>query len=400
MKMKTDLQIVKKKYNIIGKCPLLDEALLMVLRVAPTDLSMVILGENGVGKDVFSRIIHDFSSRKNKRFMAINCGSIPPGTINSELFGHVRGAYTGADSDREGYFATCNGGTLFLDEIGELPKETQALLLRVLESGEYIPVGSDKVLKTDVRIVAATNVDLFMAVSEGKFRQDLFFRLNGVSINIPPLRERGEDIKLLFKKFALDLCDKYNNPDPIVLDDEAADFLLKYQWPGNIRQLRNLVENLTVTLTDGVVTIENLKNALPEEKSTMLSINEDYKSFETERTVIYQWLAQLSTQCRQLRAEVEELRHRISPDAVDSVSGRTSPAKASLPLLPLHHDKMRSDAAEYIDSIETIDNIEKEALSTSLKRNAGVRRKVAEELGMPERTLYRKIKEYGLEDVK
>lgn len=395
--MKIDLLTVKKKYNIVGKCSALDEALQMALRVAPTDLSMVILGENGVGKDVFSRIIHDFSPRRNKRLMAINCGSIPPGTINSELFGHVKGAYTGADSDREGYFATCNGGTLFLDEIGELPKETQSLLLRVLESGEYIPVGSDKVLKTDVRIVAATNVNLLKAMRDGKFREDLFYRLNGISINIPPLRERGDDIRLLFKKFALDMSDKYNNADPVTLDNEAMDYALKYQWPGNIRQLHNLVESLTVTVPDGIVTLEKLKNALPDEKETMLSYNDDYKSFESERTVIFQWLAQLSTQYRQLRNELDALQQ--SPDIVPSKTVATGmPTHTPLLSLPVKYEEV--ETPEFVEKVNTIDDMEKEAILSSLKRHAGARRKVAEELGIPERTLYRKIKEYGLEDVK
>lgn len=395
--MKIDLLTVKKKYNIVGKCPALNEALQMALRVAPTDLSMVILGENGVGKDVFSRIIHDYSPRKNKRLMAINCGSIPPGTINSELFGHVKGAYTGADTDREGYFATCDGGTLFLDEIGELPKETQSLLLRVLESGEYIPVGSDKVYKTDVRIVAATNVNLLRAMREGKFREDLFYRLNGISINIPPLRERGDDIRLLIKKFALDMSDKYNNPDPIELDDEAMDYALKYQWPGNIRQLRNLVESLTVTVPNGLVTVDNLKKNLPDERETMLSCNDDYKSFETERTVIYQWLAQLSTQCRQLRSEVDELRQlmHLAPSKPN-----TPTLSGGVQLLPLNSSYDEVEPSEYVENVNTIDDLEKKAIEDSLRRHGGARRKVAEELGIPERTLYRKIKEYGLEDIK
>jgi transcriptional regulator with PAS, ATPase and Fis domain len=395
--MKIDLLSVKKKYNIVGKCSALDEALQMALRVAPTDLSMVIPGENGVGKDVFSRIIHDHSPRKNKRLMAINCGSIPPGTINSELFGHVKGAYTGADSDREGYFAACDGGTLFLDEIGELPKETQSLLLRVLESGEYIPVGSDKVFKTDVRIVAATNVNLLSAMREGKFREDLFYRLNGISINIPPLRERGDDIRLLFKKFALDMSDKYNKADPVSLDDEAMNYAMKYQWPGNIRQLRNLVESLTVTVPDGIVTVEKLKCALPDEKETMLSFNDDYKSFESERTVIFQWLAQLSTQCRQMREELNELQQylNVTPSKSSASEGMTAKPLLSLPV-PYEEVK----PAEPAEKINTIDDMEKDAIIASLKRHAGARRKVAEELGIPERTLYRKIKEYGLEDVK
>ncbi len=396
--MKIDLLSVKRKYNIVGKCSALDEALQMALRVAPTDLSMVILGENGVGKDIFSRIIHDYSPRKNKRLMAINCGSIPPGTINSELFGHVKGAYTGADSDREGYFAACDGGTLFLDEIGELPKETQSLLLRVLESGEYIPVGSDKVFKTDVRIVAATNVNLLSAMREGKFREDLFYRLNGISINIPPLRERGDDIRLLFKKFALDMSDKYNNADPVALDDEAMDYAMKYQWPGNIRQLRNLVESLTVTVPDGMVTVDRLKKALPDEKETMLSYNDDYKSFESERTVIFQWLAQLSTQCRHLREELDDLRQsmNISPSN-SAASDRTRHARPLLSLPVVYED---AETPEFVEKINTIDDMEKDAIVSSLKRHAGARRKVAEELGIPERTLYRKIKEYGLENVK
>lgn len=391
--MKTDLQTIKNSYGIVGNCKDLDEALQVALHVAPTDLSLLILGENGVGKEVFSKLIHEHSRRKKKNFLAINCGSIPPGTINSEFFGHVKGAYTGADTDRKGYFAECNGGTLFLDEIGELPKDTQAMLLRVLESGEYIPVGSDKVLKTDVRIVAATNVDLREAIRNGNFREDLFYRINGVTINIPPLRKRGEDIILLFKKFALDYAEKYGKTDRIVLDDEARQYMLKYPWTGNVRQLRNLVENFTVTITDGVIGVEQLQKALPKETPNLPSHPEEHESYDSERTMIYKCLVQLSTQCKQLKDEVAELRLAIGLDADDTGVSRV----ASLPLLPLSNTK---DVEEYVDPVDTIEELEKDALAASLRRHAGLRRKVAEELGIPERTLYRKIKEYGLEDIK
>ena len=298
--MKINLQQIKRQYDIVGNCEALDRALEIALTVAPTELTMLILGENGVGKDIFSRIIHDHSRRSRKRFMAVNCGSIPEGTINSELFGHVKGAFTDATNDREGYFSVCNGGTLFLDEIGELPLTTQALLLRVLEKGEYIPVGSDDVKKTDVRLIAATNVNMLKAVREGRFREDLYYRLNVVSINVPPLRDRGSDITLLFKKFALDTATEYQMPEPISLDNEAAAALRRYSWPGNIRQLRNLAESMSITAPQREITLDILRQYLPDDDSaTMLSVNDD-KGFESERTVIFTYLAQLGQEVQNL----------------------------------------------------------------------------------------------------
>lgn len=389
-----ELQAVKKKYSIVGNCQALNQALEMALRVAPSDVPLLIVGENGVGKDIFSRIIHDHSYRKSKKFMAINCGSIPPGTINSELFGHVRGAYTSAESDRKGYFAECDGGTLFLDEIGELPKETQSLLLRVLENGEYIPVGSDKVLKTNVRIVAATNVDLLKAMSVGKFREDLFFRLNGLTINIPPLRDRGDDIMMLFKRFAFEMSEKYMKDDVIELDAEAEEMFKKYYWPGNVRQLRNLVESLTFIVADNKVTANTLKTILPENKGTELLYTQDFGSYESDQSSIYRWLIQLTTNYRQLRKEVAELRRAMGLSAEGMAMNRSGRS------LMLTDETNKVDEAEYVDSYETIEEMEKSAIIASLKRNGGSRRKVANELDMSERTLYRKIQAYGLEDVK
>ena len=398
--MNRDLQQIKRQYDIIGNCEALDRALEIALAVAPTELTMLILGENGVGKDIFSRIIHDHSRRSRKRFMAINCGSIPEGTINSELFGHVKGAFTDASNDREGYFSVCNGGTLFLDEVGELPLTTQALLLRVLEKGEYIPVGSDEVKKTDVRLIAATNVNMLKAVREGRFRQDLYYRLNVVSINVPPLRSRGSDINLLFKKFALDTATKYGMPEPISLDSEAAAALREYSWPGNIRQLRNLAESMSITAPEREVTLPVLRQYLPKEEdnSTMLSVNEE-KGFESERTVLYTYLAQLGQEVQNLSRDLGDLRKQLG---IPYEGERNSHQHAALPAKSQSAAPTNAAEVEYVDAEaeETMEEVKKELLRDTLRRFHGSRKKTAEHLNIAERTLYRYIKEYGLEDVK
>lgn len=401
--MKHNLAQIKKQYDIVGNCEALDRALEIALAVAPTELTMLILGENGVGKDSFSRIIHDHSRRCRKRFMAINCGSIPEGTINSELFGHVKGAFTDASNDREGYFSVCNGGTLFLDEVGELPLTTQALLLRVLEKGEYIPVGSDEVKKTDVRLVAATNVNMLKAVREGRFREDLYYRLNVVSINVPPLRDRGNDINLLFKKFALDTAEKYQMPEPISLDDEAQAALRQYSWPGNIRQLRNLAESMSITAPQRDITLSILRTYLPhEDNGTMLSLNDD-KGFESERTVIYTYLAQLGQEVQNLSHELADLRQQLGLSAKPVVrkNSRQLPALAAA---GQNNYAEASGAAEveYVDAEpdETLEGVKIDLLRDTLRRFRGSRKKTAEQLHISERSLYRYIKEYGLEDIK
>lgn len=413
--MKPNLQQIKRQYDIIGNCEALDRALEIALTVAPTDLTMLILGENGVGKDIFSRIVHDHSHRNRKRFMAINCGSIPEGTINSELFGHVKGAYTDATNDREGYFSVCNGGTLFLDEVGELPLTTQALLLRVLEKGEYIPVGSSEVKKTDVRLIAATNINMVKAVREGRFREDLYYRLNVVSVNVPPLRDRGSDVNLLFKKFALDTATKYNMTEPISLDEEASAALRRYSWPGNIRQLRNLAESMSITAPQREITLDILRQYLPDDDSaTMLSVNDDH-GFESERTVIYTYLAQLGQEVQNLSHDLADLRTQLGMPA-KAERGRaplslpSSTAGHSLPPTPPQRRGERaypgpqSDATdiEYVDADadETMEDVKKDLLRDTLRRFRGSRKKTAEHLNISERSLYRYIKEYGFEDIK
>lgn len=405
--MKTDLKAIKARYGVVGRCEALDRALEIALTVAPTDLTILVLGENGVGKDVISRIVHDNSRRKNKRFMAINCGSIPEGTINSELFGHVKGAFTDATEDREGYFSVCNGGTLFLDEVGELPLTTQALLLRVLEKGEYIPVGSDEVKTTDVRLVAATNMNLPRAIREGKFREDLYYRLNVVSVNIPPLRERGDDIELLFKKFALETCEKYKMQDVIRLDADAAKMMREYSWPGNIRQLRNLTESMSITAPQRIITPDILRQYLPQPQDTSGGIvSSEERGFESERTVIYTYMAQLTQELRRVEQDLADLRTQLGkPNLHLSKTHAGLQPLHTLPSLPAPESVTapeRTDDFEYVDaeSEETMEDVKKDVIRDALRRNQGSRKKTAEQLHISERSLYRYIKEYGLEDVR
>lgn len=395
----TLLQRIKQRYGIVGNAEGLNRAIDVALKIAPVDLSVLIMGENGVGKEIFPRIIHDNSARKTKKYFAVNCGAIPEGTIDSELFGHEKGAFTGAVEKREGYFSVADGGTLFLDEVGELPLQTQARLLRVLETGEFIPVGSSQVKKTDVRIVAATNVNMDRAISDGKFREDLYYRLNSILITIPPLRERGEDATLLFRKFALDMSEKYKMP-PIRLTEDAKAVLMHYSWPGNIRQLRNVAENMSVTAEEREITAEVLRQYIPEERPHNQLVVSDPQvkehSFENEREILYQILFDLRRDVTELKKTVNEQIKGQSCDLSD---------RKGLPAFNSHYvdPQTFAEAEEVRDGEETkpilsLEEQEREAIGRVLEQNKGNRKLTAEQLGISERTLYRKIKEYDLEN--
>lgn len=405
------LQKIKLRYGIVGNYEGLNRALDIALQVAMTDLSVLITGENGVGKEVFPRIIHDNSSRKTKKYFAVNCGSIPEGTIDSELFGHEKGAFTGAVNEREGYFGVANGGTLFLDEVGELPLSTQARLLRVLETGEYIRVGSSEVRKTDVRIVAATNVDIPLAIENGRFRQDLYYRLNTIPINIPPLRERGNDIYQLFRKFALEMSEKYNMP-AIRLTDDAQQILQNYSWPGNIRQLKNVTENMSVTSETREINGDVVKHYIPQERNNgqLVPVAEQGRSqsFENEREILYKILFDLRRDVGDLKAIVNKLqaeKEDASQKSVRYVTSEGNTISESFPASSVVEYPQRKD--EYVEELKepaievskdvTLESFEREAIKRALIRHAGKRKEAAKELGISERTLYRKIKEYGLE---
>ena len=402
----TKIQRIKQRYDIIGNYEGLNRALDVALQVAMTDLSVLITGENGVGKEVFPRLIHDNSARKSKKYFAVNCGSIPEGTIDSELFGHEKGAFTGAIGEREGYFGVANGGTLFLDEVGELPLSTQARLLRVLETGEYIRVGASDVRKTDVRIVAATNVDMAKAISEGKFRQDLYYRLNTIPISIPALRERGEDVYLLFRKFALEMSEKYKMP-AIYLTDEAKKVLMSYSWPGNVRQLKNITENMSIISEDREISAGILRRYLPEDphRGQLVTVSNDNAghSFENEREILYQILFDLRRDVSELKRIVREQQTQGTSN-VPAREYRYVTAEGSIlpPEQPktevTEKDKAKElPADEYVEESVTLDDYEREVVKRALERNMGRRKETARALGISERTLYRKIKEYGLE---
>lgn len=402
----TKIQRIKQRYDIIGNYEGLNRALDVALQVAMTDLSVLITGENGVGKEVFPRLIHDNSARKSKKYFAVNCGSIPEGTIDSELFGHEKGAFTGAIGEREGYFGVANGGTLFLDEVGELPLSTQARLLRVLETGEYIRVGASDVRKTDVRIVAATNVDMAKAINEGKFRQDLYYRLNTIPISIPALRERGEDVYLLFRKFALEMSEKYKMP-AIYLTDEAKKVLMSYSWPGNVRQLKNITENMSITSEDREISAGILRRYLPEDphRGQLVTVSNDNAghSFENEREILYQILFDLRRDVSELKRIVREQQTQGTSN-VPAREYRYVTAEGSIlpPEQPKTEVKEKDKtkelpADEYVEESVTLDDYEREVVKRALERNMGRRKETARALGISERTLYRKIKEYGLE---
>jgi transcriptional regulator with PAS, ATPase and Fis domain len=415
----SEIQSVKLRFGIIGNSPLLNNAVSVAIQVSPTDMSVLITGESGSGKESFSKIIHHLSTRKHGQFIAINCGSIPEGTIDSELFGHEKGSFTGAHESRKGYFEVTNGGTIFLDEIGEMPLGTQARLLRVLENGEFIKVGSSKVQKTDVRVVAATNVNLMRNVEEGKFREDLYYRLSTVPIYVPPLRERGKDIELLFRKFASDFAEKYK-VKPIVLTDDAKDILIKYRFPGNIRQLKNLVEQISVLSAENKeIDADTLQRYLPRENSLPAlykgSITEN--DGLSERDILYKVLFDMKKDVNDLKKLVletysnsgkgnqiikdnpglfEGIHHNVGEQHVQS-----EPVVLNLP-----DNRNQISTAEEVQDISheteddslSIEKKEKELIIRALRKNNNRRKYAARDLGISERTLYRKIKQYDLED--
>lgn len=423
------LQSIKQKYGILGISDALNNALNTAIRVAPTDLTVLISGESGVGKDVFSKVIHSLSPRKHNPFIAINCGAIPEGTINSELFGHEKGSFTGALGDRKGYFETVHGGTIFLDEIGEMPLDTQAFLLRVLESGEFIRVGSSQTLKTDVRVIAATNVNLEDLIKNGKFREDLYFRLSTVPIRVPPLRERKDDIRLLFRKFAVDFSEKYKTQS-IQLTDQSLQLLEMYSWPGNIRELRNVTEQLSVLSEERIITPDILLRIAPNLANRNLpslvrNSNDDGMS---ERDILYKLLFEMKGDMNDLKSLVFELITRNQLNVGDfskirqlnfqqnPIEGHVPPNMSSHPAFQHNPQIIESEkkdshqpyvlehegeeifqAAEEVVYSLSIEAMEKELIIKALKKYNGRRKEAAKELGLSERTLYRKIKQYDLD---
>ncbi len=418
--MKTsELQTIKQRYNIVGNCEALNHVLDVALQVAPTDLSVLIVGESGVGKEIIPRVIHDNSPRRREKYFAINCGSIPEGTIDSELFGHVKGSYTGAINDSPGYFGVANKGTLFLDEVGELPLATQARLLRVLETGEYIPVGGTDIRKTDVRIVAATNLNIRQAISEGRFREDLYYRLNSIPIQMPPLRERGEDIILLFRLFAMQMAEKYKM-DRITLDEGARQLLLKYKWPGNVRQLKNITEQISVLSQERLITADVLSRFIPhdQESTQLVAIHKDGgdHSFENEREILYKILFELRGNVNDMRREMSMLKKQL--EDVKTVGGShqvadTLPATQLAPIHPAQTQPYNVQqpqfapaevpfAEEYVEPEKELESLNlsdmgKQMREKALERNHGNRKRAAQELGISDRTLYRRLKQYGLD---
>ncbi|MBE0675285.1 MAG: sigma-54-dependent Fis family transcriptional regulator [Bacteroidales bacterium] len=417
MRMK-DLQSIKQRFGIIGNYPGLNRAIDIAVQVAPTDLSVLISGESGVGKESFPQIIHYFSARKHGQYIAVNCGAIPEGTIDSELFGHEKGSFTGATDSRKGYFEVADGGTIFLDEVAELPLSTQVRLLRVLETGEFIRVGSSKVQKTNVRVIAASNVDITGAVGSGRFREDLFYRLNTVPIKIPALRDRGEDIVLLFRKFAVDFAEKYRMPS-IRLSSEARILLLGYQWPGNVRQLKNIAEQISIIETEREISAETLQNYLPDYSSTKLPAiirSRDEKTFASEREILYKILFDMKSDMNDLKKLVlDMLQSDASPfTATESNTrvlrdlfrdgkshdfpseGRDDSDEPDILVRPIRNDI--EDTEEVVEESLSLENKEIEMIVKALEKHNGKRKLAARELGISERTLYRKIKLHGLEN--
>ena len=409
-----ELQAVKQRYGIVGNCDALNRALETALKVARVDLSILIQGENGVGKEVLPRIIHDASARKGKKYLALNCGALPEGTIDSELFGHVEGAFTGSVGRREGYFSAADGGTLFLDEVGELPLQTQVRLLRVLETGEFIPVGSSEVKRTNVRIVAATNVDMQRAIAEGRFREDLYYRLAAVAIHMPALRERGNDIDMLFRKFALEMSERYNMP-PVRLDEKAKQMLLQYPWPGNVRQLKNVTESMSVTADEREITPEILERYIPAATVHTLPVLSNTHApaqiagqeahYDEDREFVFKAIGMLRHEIEKLKREIEDLRQG---NAVRTASPQAAPQS----FLPYHQEvphELVPEAEEFVEDektdethdgqLPTKDDLERELIRKALIRFNGHRKQAADQIGISERTLYRKIKEYGLDNL-
>ena len=404
----TQLQPIKNRYNIVGNCDGLNRALDVALQVAPTDLSVLVVGESGVGKEIIPRVIHDSSPRRREKYFAINCGSIPEGTIDSELFGHEKGSFTGAIGESEGYFGIANKGTIFLDEVGELPLATQARLLRVLETGEYIRVGGTKIMKTDVRIVAATNVNMRKAISEGRFREDLYYRLNTIPIQMPPLRERGNDILLLFRLFAMQMAEKYRLPK-ITLTEDAKELMLRYKWPGNVRQLKNITEQMSVLSEERNINSEMLRRFIPQDpESTQLApiSQPGAHSYESERELLYKILYELRGNVSDLRREMNGLRKQWEEARESQGIGYGLPITSLDPIenVKTTHDahKIEDAVAEEINDITEPENLNlresnREKTIKALERTGGNRKKTAKELGISDRTLYRWLKEFGLD---
>ena len=413
----SELQKIKLRYNIVGNSDELNRALDVALQVAPTDLSVLIIGESGVGKEIIPKVIHDNSPRRREKYFAINCGSIPEGTIDSELFGHEKGSFTGAIGESEGYFGIANKGTIFLDEVGELPIATQARLLRVLETGEYIRVGGQEVRKTNVRIVAATNVNMRKAVSEGRFREDLYYRLNTIPIMMPPLRERGNDILLLFRLFAMQMAEKYKLPK-IVLTDDAKAIMLKYKWPGNVRQLKNITEQMSVLSEEREIDAQTLLRFIPQdEETTQLATIAPGQggphSYESERELLYKILYDLRGNVSDLRRDMNSLRKQLDearqlngakgfaePQPLTPITPISYPAPVEKESEALHHPFTEDAEVEEIHEAETLNlnDLGKQMVEKALERNNGNRKKAAKELGISDRTLYRRIKAYKLGD--
>jgi transcriptional regulator with PAS, ATPase and Fis domain len=410
-----NIQQVKQRFGIIGNSEGLNRSIDVAMQVAGTDLSVLINGESGTGKEVFPRIIHQFSARKHGSYFAVNCGAIPEGTIDSELFGHEKGAFTGAHEKRKGYFEEADGGTIFLDEVAELPLSTQVRLLRVLETGEFLKVGSSKVLKTNVRVVAATNVNISQAIKDGKFREDLFYRLNTVPIYIPPLRKRKDDILLLFRKFSVDFAEQYRMP-PLKLTDEARQVLAAYKWPGNVRQLKNVTEQISVIEQDREIDTETLKQYLPsdEEGHNLPAIYKDAldrETFNTEREILYKILFDMKNDVNDLKKLVFQLMEKGAQDTQvhednaniirklydESEPIVTRPDEPKREPKPNVDEDQIQDTEEYVEESLSLEDKEKELIEKALERHRGKRKLAADDLGISERTLYRKLKEYGMQ---
>lgn len=419
------VQAIKQRFEIIGNDPKLNRAIEKAIQVAPTDISVLVTGESGVGKESIPKIIHSLSHRKHGKYIAVNCGAIPEGTIDSELFGHEKGSFTGATATREGYFEVADGGTIFLDEVGELPLTTQVRLLRVLENGEFIKVGSSQVQKTNVRIVAATNVNMAEAIEKGKFREDLYYRLSTVEIGLPPLRERKDDIHLLFRKFASDFAHKYKMP-PIKLDDSAVHYLLKYRWSGNIRQLRNVAEQISVLETNRDITLQTLASYLPSEGTNLPSVigKKTESDFSTEREILYKVLFDMKSDLNDLKKLTLELMQHgnsknvqeVNQNLIQKIYGSKEEAETFFeeePRISVLSPEKASMTEDFLDDMEDDDNYifadtveeedslrldqkEIELIKKALERNKGKRKAAADELGISERTLYRKIKQFDL----
>jgi len=409
-----DIQEIKQRFGIIGSSPALLHVIEIAVQVAPTDLSVLITGESGTGKESFPQIIHQFSTRKHGKYIAVNCGAIPEGTIDSELFGHEKGSFTGAMADRKGYFEEADGGTIFLDEIGELPLSTQVRLLRVLEAGEFMKVGSSKVMKTNVRVVGATNVNILDAIEKGRFREDLYYRLNTVPIRVLPLRDRTEDIHLLFRKFASDFADKYRMP-AIRLDNEAVGVLLSYRWPGNVRQLKNITEQISIIEKERIIDGKTLMRYIPvsnESKLPALYHNVDEKTFSSEREILYQILFDMKKDMNDLKklvhdilqnetnlADIRDDNAQLIRKLYQTENGNyvpDQPSAARVNAKPVAHENI-FDTEEFVEESLSLEDKEVEMIQKALEKHKGKRKYAARELGISERTLYRKIKEYDID---